>query len=373
MADMTMAPLSSLELERRILHGLSLEWELALWRLEPRYRSKLRKPLFGLNDRGRRMGGWHAERREISLERHFAVTCSWAALRAVLHHEMAHQMADELFDGRRESPHGPSFRRACRCLRIDSSASGQYQPVGKAHPGAQTDPEDRILIRIQKLMALAQSQNAHEAEAAMLKAHRLIARYHIDLIQLEEKRGFVTRLISSPAVRHSREKYTLAGLLQDYYFVQGIWVSAYVLDRGRVGRALEISGMTKDVELAAYVFDFVLGYIERRWRAYRRETPGRGVRKVDFAEGVVAGFRETLERQKRHLADTEPAYALVLKEDAELTAYMKHVYPSTGRIYHGEILQDDEVFSDGVEAGRGLVISKGVMEKEENHGGLLGR
>jgi hypothetical protein len=228
-----------------------------------------------------------------------------------------------------------------------------------------------MLIRIQKLMALAQSQNVHEAEAAMLKAHRLMARYHVDLLRLTEKRGFVTHLVSTPALRHSREKYSLAALLQDYYFVQGIWVPAYVLDKGRVGRALEISGMARDVELAAYVFDFVLGFIDRRWHAYRRDARGRGLRKLDFAEGVVTGFRETLERQKRHLADTEPAYALVLKEDAELVAYMKHRHPRTGRIYHGEILQDAAVFSDGVAAGRKLVISKGIREETQDFGRLL--
>lgn len=362
-----------MELEKRILHGLSLEWEMALWQLEAPYRHQLRKPLFSLNECSRKMGAWYTHRREITLNRHFALSRPWAALRAVLHHEMAHQLADELFDGQRESPHGPSFQRACRCLRIDSNASARYQPVDGADPDTACDPEDRILIRIQKLMALAQSQNVHEAEAAMLKAHRLMAHYHVDLLRLSEKRGYVTRLVSSPALRQSREKYSLAALLQDYYFIQGIWVPAYVLDRGRMGRALEISGMARDVELAAYVFDFVMGFIDCRWRRYRREARGRGYRKVDFAQGVVSGFRDTLERQKRHLADTEPDYALVLKEDAELVAYMRHMYPRRGHIYHGGVQRNIDVFSDGVAAGRQLVISKGITEAAQNTGRLLGK
>ena len=38
------------ELERRILHGLACEWEVARWVLSASDREKLRKPLFSLCD-----------------------------------------------------------------------------------------------------------------------------------------------------------------------------------------------------------------------------------------------------------------------------------------------------------------------------------
>jgi hypothetical protein len=38
---------------------------------------------------------------------------------------------------------------------------------------------DRVVVRIHKLMALAESSNPNEARAAMLKAHELITRHNV--------------------------------------------------------------------------------------------------------------------------------------------------------------------------------------------------
>ena len=48
------------------------------------------------------------------------------------------------------------------------------------------------MLRIKKLMALAQSQDHHEAEAALAKAHQLIGKYNVELLTHEENRNFVS-------------------------------------------------------------------------------------------------------------------------------------------------------------------------------------
>lgn len=348
-------------LECRILHGLSLEWELALWNVAAHIRSQLKKPLFSLDDRRRRLGSWSPEKKVISLNRQFVREYPWAAVRNVLHHEMAHQIADEVFDGGSETAHGQSFQRACRYLRIDARASASYTTLDDMAATGGNAPEDRTVVRIRKLLALAKSQNPHEAEAAMLKAHELLAKYHVDLLLLETKRDYVSRLISKPALRHTREKYLLASLLQDYYFVQGIWVSAFVLDRGKMGRALEVSGSEQDVDMAAYVYSFVLNFIDRQWAAYRRGA-SRPLRKIDFSVGIVAGFKEKLDAQKERLKKVASTYALIEREDPCLTQYMATKYPRTYQVNHKSFLQDPAVLSDGMDIGRKLIISKGITE-----------
>jgi hypothetical protein len=352
-------------LERRMLHGLSLEWDIAMWHLEPAVRERLLKPGFSLRDMERRLGTWSLNRNEISLSRQFVKSHPWAAVREVLHHEMAHQIADEVFGGQEETAHGSLFKEACRYLRIDSAATANYLGLHDSPIGGQDSCEDRVLARIRKLLALAKSQNAHEAEAAMLKAHELIAKYHVDLFLLETKRSYVSRLVSTPELRHTREKYQLSSLLQEFYFVQGIWVPVYVIEKGKMGRALEISGTAQDVDLAAYVYDFVIGFINSQWRIYSRNNASRGQRKIDFAIGVLAGFRGKLDLQKKHLVQTESTYALIEREDPRLVTYMAYKHPRTTRVHHRPMMQDSKILADGIEIGRKLVVFKGIAEKKQ--------
>jgi hypothetical protein len=351
-------------LERRILHGLALEWDIALWYLDAAVRQRAQKPTFSLRNMGHRLGTWSLNRKEISLDRQFVMTHPWAAVREVLHHEMAHQIADEVLGGQDETAHGPLFRQACRYLRIDSAATANYAGLTDSPPATPDYCEDRVLSRIRKLLSLAKSQNAHEADAAMLKAHELIAKYHVDLLRLEIKRSYVSRLVSTPELRHTREKYQLASLLQTFYFVQGIWVPAYVIEKGKMGRALEISGTARDVDLAAYVYDFVLGFIESQWRIYSRGGSHRRRRKIDFAVGVVAGFHEKLNSQKKHLIQTESTYALMEREDPCLKNFMAYKHPRTARVHHKPMLPDRGVLTDGIEIGRKLVVFRGIAEKK---------
>jgi len=101
------------------------------------------------------------------------------------------------------------------------------------------------MVRVKKLMALAGSPDQHEAEAAMGKAHELIARYNLDLLAQEEERNFTSVFVGRPALRHPPEDYALAHLLQDFYFVRGIWVSAYVPARSRWGGFWRSAGRSR--------------------------------------------------------------------------------------------------------------------------------
>ena len=168
------------ELERRILHGLSHEWETALWVLDPSYKESMVKPLFSLRGMKNKWGYWSAEKHEICLSRKLVRNYSWDSVREVLHHEMAHQFAQEVLCARNESPHGPKFLMACSLLRANPKASGNYALLDeRVFHWSTTGARDKMMIRIKKLMALAESQNQHEAEAAMAKAVAPVLGHHL--------------------------------------------------------------------------------------------------------------------------------------------------------------------------------------------------
>jgi hypothetical protein len=357
-------------LERQILHGLSCEWDLALWVLPSDYRKKMQKPLFSISGMTGRWGYWSGEKREIVLSRDLVLDHSWNAVREVLKHEMAHQFTEEVLGVKNEPPHGPSFREACHLLRAEIAASGNFRLLGEKKSTASANSKDRIMIRIQKLMSLAQSRNQYEAEAAMAKAHGLVDKYNIDLVRLDRKRNFVSVFLGKPALRHFRESHRLAVLLNEFYYVYCLWESAYVIEKGKMGRVLEISGTEKNVKIASYVYAFVNRFIESRWAEYNRERGLNRYRRTDFALGVLSGFQEKLRRQSRqHLSST--GREMVKVEDPLLKEYTAYRYPHT-RTQRGKPLrQDAGVRKDGERVGRKLIISKGIVKRDLNGGALL--
>ncbi len=71
----------------------------------------------------------------------------------------------------------------------------------------------------------------------------------------------------------------------------GVWVPAYVLEKARMGSALEVSGRPAEVQVAAYAHDVIRRVIQDGW-CRQRELKRRGQRsRRDFAVGVIEGFR----------------------------------------------------------------------------------
>ena len=344
--------------ERRILLGLAHEWELIGHYLADELRRRLPKPSFRLAEMRSRLGQWSPARREICLSRHLVTHCPWDEVREVLRHETAHQLADTLLGASGQPPHGPAFQQACLMLRADPAATASRSTLRERMHTRQADGSS-LRRRIRKLLSLAQSANLHEAEAAMLKAHDLMTHHHLDALQLEQ-RSFVSLFAGKPALRHYREAYVLANLLQDFYFVQGIWVSAFVLDKAKLGRVLEISGTPANVDNAAYVHDFIRRFTARRWDHYRKGQ-GRSLKRrhqTDFAVGIIEGFRTKLEAAL--VRNTAPeALALVKSEDPQLSRYLRDRHPRTQSIQRGG-RQDPVVYQDGCAIGRDLVIARGI-------------
>ncbi|MGD9004926.1 MAG: SprT-like domain-containing protein, partial [Desulfobacterales bacterium] len=111
------------DLERSLLHGIACEWESAWLGLDPDKQQLLRKPTFAIKDMKNQWGNWSAEKRQIAISRHLVHDYSWDSVRDVLLHEMAHQIAHELFGASTQTPHGPAFQQACELLRIHPIAS----------------------------------------------------------------------------------------------------------------------------------------------------------------------------------------------------------------------------------------------------------
>jgi hypothetical protein len=352
------------DLERRVLHGMACEWEAAWHSLDPDKRQLIRRPTFSIKELKSQWGNWSPEKREITLSRQLVLNYSWDSIRDVLLHEMAHQIVQELWGVSEQTPHGSAFKKACRMLHIDSAASANYTPLQDRLLLDTSNAHDKRMLRVKKLLALAESKNRFEAEAAMTKAHELIARHNIELNRHEEKRRFLSIFLGSPALRHPREDYRLANLLQDYYFVSGIWVPAYVIEKQKMGRVLEISGTAQNLKIAHYVHDFIIQFIDAQWLKYNRRKKLNRFRKTDFAVGIIEGFHDKLASNVVKKKTKNDIFALIQKSDQQLEKYFKFKYPHIASVKKTASQQDTRVLNDGKKLGKKLVIAKGICEQK---------
>lgn len=369
------------DFEQRILKGLACEWRYAVRTGESPYLSRLRQPMFRLADMKRTWGLWSSEKREICLNKKLVFNYSWGAVREVLLHEMAHQVAQEVLVGThlchgQESAHGDTFQAACHLLRANPKASGSYPPLDERISDTTSAPVDNLMVRVSKLMALAKSANQHEAQAAMAKAHKLIEKHNLELIESDPCRNFESVMVGRPALVHRGHDYCLANILQDFYFVHCIWVPAFVLEKNKMGRVLEITGALSNLKIASYIHDFVHRYVETAWISYNHANDFSKRQKADFALGIVRGFRLKLEHARCENIKGASQYScgreaskshkldLVQPQDPLLMDHLRYKYPHTRLVRQSSATKcTDQILRDAMRLGEDLVVSKGIVNK----------
>jgi hypothetical protein len=213
-------------------------------------------------------------------------------------------------------------------------------------------------------MALAESSNPNEAHAAMRKAYELISRHNVDLISQALDQEYHSIFLGIPRLRHFQEAYRLAHLLQDFYFVQGMWIQAWVLEKDRMGRVLEISGTRKNVQIAEYVHDAICRYIDAAWRDYRRGKGLNRYRKTDFAVGIIDGFTTTLRSASTTGSRCSGTHLPVRIEDHALAHYVGQRYPHVRSYSKKGPGHNAQVLADGTERGKKLTIAKGITRND---------
>src|SRR4051794_3829070 len=163
--DANDSPGLSAALEAALLHELREQFRLLALAY---FKSSLKLPQIELVPTRARLGRWVEATRTIELSRPLVLSKPWGVVVEVLKHEMAHQYVCEVLGESGESAHGPRFRAVCERLGIDAAAQG----MPDVPPPEKSAEQRKIGDRIARLLALAESPNVHEAEAAMAAAQK---------------------------------------------------------------------------------------------------------------------------------------------------------------------------------------------------------
>ncbi len=323
------------------------------------FKFRLKLPSFVLGDHRSFLGRWHRDTATLELSRQLVIERPWVETVEVLKHEMAHQFVYEGLQVTGEPPHGPTFQSVCERLGIDGRAAG-LPHAEAAVPG--------IVDRIVKLLALSNSDNQHEAEAAMLAAQRLMLKYNVEAVQSGKTRHYDFVHLGEPTGRVSESDRILAMILARYFFVEVIWVSVYrPLERKR-GSVLEVCGSSENRAMADYVHAFLRRTAETLWLDHRRQTGLDSNRdRQRYLSGVMAGFAEKLAEQSK----TSRKAGIVWVKDGELGDFLRKRYPYVRNVRHSGN-ERNEAFASGREAGKKIVLHKPVTSTATSQGRLLG-
>lgn len=348
----------SVELEALALEAAADEYDQLNYQL---FGNKLRRPPLAWSESVAELGCWRASPPCISLSLSLLIKYSWVTLIEVLKHEMAHQYVTEILRNTDETAHGPAFAQVCAERGIDARAAGA--------PAVSLEGSHHTLDKIRKLLALAESANQNEAEAAMAAAQRLMLKYNLEEVARHRNRQFVVAYLGEPTGRVQESQRVLAALLHKFFFVEVLWLSVWRPLEAKRGTILEVCGTAPNVEMAQYVHAFLTESGKRLWRQHKvlegiREDRDRR----RFEAGVMTGFYKKLDDER----SPRQQEGMVWVGDPQLTQHFKARHPRTTTAYYGTS-SGSEAHRHGRAAGEQLVLHRGIRESSTGTTKLLGR
>jgi hypothetical protein len=340
----------SYELERALLHALLEEWHGINDSL---FHRRMGPPVVALFDGDRLLGRWVSALRRLELSRPFALAERWTAVLEVLKHEMAHQFVDEVLRIHEQTAHGEAFQRVCSERGIDPRAAGVPAVDGSPE---QAPERAAVLSKVAKLLALAQSPNEHEAQAAMNLAQRLMLTHNLGEIEARRAQRYISRELGQPVGRIEESIGLIGVVLQQHFFVEVIQIRVHRVREGTRGTVLEVSGTPDNVAMAEYVYSFLHHTAEALWSQHKRSRGIRGDRdRRAYRAGVMQGFLAKLRAEKK----LNESNGLVWLGDPALQSFYRKRYPRISTVRTGGA-GSASARSEGQEAGRKIVLARGV-------------
>lgn len=366
---------------------LLAEFESINWQ----YGLGLSAPVFEVTETERQYGSWQAGTRLIRISSRLISGHSWDITCQILKHEMAHQICSELF-GEPDDGHGPLFQKGCDLLGLPAPfrlAAGDLPGSVTPDPGGnqQTEAGRQFIRRIGKLLALAGSNNEHEAAVAMEKASLLMARHNLQQLQTEAQSGFASLIINTGSKRLERWQQKICALLLRFFYVKVVNASLYDPLQDCHHKTIEIFGRHENVAIAEYCYSFLAGQLASLWRQNRSRITGKGLRaRNSYYLGLLQGFYDKLLAQEgqrdTHLTPTanetrrggeQDVTALIIAEDRDLNRFVGMRFPRLRRRSRAGAMIYRETYELGRTDGEQIVMHKGVADGGQTQGLLLSR
>ncbi len=324
------------------------------------------RPVILIHEGSQDWGRWDPLNLSISMSRTLIEECPWWVVLEIFKHELAHLACDQTCAAP-EPPHGPTFRMFCEALEVESwaraASCGKPLEELRALSDWRTRPASSATVkyrrRLQKLLALAESSNEHEAYLAMRRARELQSKHRIEEIEQGIADGCVNLEIGLGKQRQRPYEGRIASILINHFHVEIVFLSRFNAMRCQEEALIDLMGRPEDVVLAEYVHSFLHKSAEALWQSRREQTGAKGLRaRNSYIRGLLAGFHEKLDREREDSAlgaKGASSQALILAADAERLGFKAQRYPRlTSRLSTARV--DGSAFAEGRSEGAKLTL-----------------
>lgn len=217
-------------------------------------------------------------------------------------------------------------------------------------------PEDKVVEKVKKLLALATSSNEHEAKLAAQRAHELLVKHNLDMQQVANApdRQYVKTDVSKRVYVAVEEKY-ISWILEAHFFVR--WMQSR--PRGGDGypfmTTVYLIGTKANVQIAQYVHGFLMLKYRELWLNYKRENDLPESMRQSYYLGLTEGIKDTLRKQQNRIQEER---GLVLVKDPKLEEIIDAM--NLGKASKFSMSVDKDVIAAGAEHGKQIKIQRGL-------------
>jgi hypothetical protein len=241
-----------------------------------------------------------------------------------------------------------------------------------------TGEEERLLRLAEKLLALAQSSNEHEAALAVERVRQLYAKYNLDRLAAGSAPAHVHCIINRRRRRIDSDDSGIFSILNEHFLVRVIYASIYDAHDLCEYRVAELLGTRENVLMAEYVYHFLRHKLDMLWEDYCVRTGCAGSARRSYMLGVLAGFRQKLNKSaapaasaaqddESHTTD-KTSQALLKLADQQLEAFVASRHPKLTTRSWTSGYREPNSYGAGFADGETINLHRGISRQNGNRG-----
>jgi hypothetical protein len=283
------------------------------------------------------------------------IHCDKKVLHNIIRHELAHYQTFILYRNG-VCPHGIEFQSVCQ--RIGWGEEVSRATTSSSDLAESSNNSDHTILRkVEKLMALANSNNQHEAEQALIKSQQLLLKHNVTLEQLPDgDKVFIKRVLKEK--RTSSKMQAIASIL-DTFFVHVIY------NRSDEYTYLEILGSAVNVEIAEYVATTLYKQFDSLWDQAKGQLrySHATVAKNSFFHGLAKGYCNKVQAFKREYSSDISHALMVIEKQLANAANLVYQNLTTSKSHRNYCPTSAAL---GEQMGRQLSINPAVKSDQQH-------
>jgi len=285
-------------------------------------------------------------------------------LQNIIRHELAHMDCSLIYGKQANifSPHGNEFRKICTDFGWGPEVYKAYANLKFENHLYSSDANfEKVKLKVEKLLALAASDNPHEAQAATLKANDLLLKYNLKNLEYnDEIETCVTMVFHAKKMNSTLN--ALYEILQ-YFYVQPVF------NRNREGVSLDVVGTRLNVEMADYIAKYLASQFGLLWDKIKKDDPSmKGLKKKNnYILGIAAGFTQKLKNERNLIKKGDYSARDLMVMEQNLVQQVKLAFPRLSRQSGSAGSFDHNARTKGQQAGNALSIHPGVSQGNQGH------